>query len=53
MKHPDGTPITPEEWTGERLWRWERLHKQQRSCHPVSQQFLPLFNRYVEGNWAI
>lgn len=49
MKHPDGTPMTPEEWTVERLWRWERLHRQQRSSHPSAQRFLPLFERYAEG----
>ncbi|GGO36918.1 hypothetical protein [Deinococcus humi] len=49
MKHPDGTPMTPEEWSVERLWRWERLNRQQRSLHPVAQRFLPLFKRYAEG----
>lgn len=49
MKHPDGTPMTPEEWMGEQLWRRMRLSQQQRSCHPASQQWLPLFERYAEG----
>lgn len=49
MKHPDGTPMTPEEWTVERLWRWERLNQQQRSRHPVARRFLPLFKQYAEG----
>lgn len=50
MKHPGGTPMTPAEWAAERLWRWERLNRQQRSRHPVSQGFLPLFKRYADGN---
>ncbi|QLG13365.1 hypothetical protein HLB42_20790 (plasmid) [Deinococcus sp. D7000] len=49
MKHPDGQPMTPAAWTVERLWRWERLNRQQRSSHPIAQRFLPLFERYAEG----
>lgn len=49
MKHADGTPMTPVEWTAERVRRWEWLGKQQRSAHPVSHLSLPLFKRYAEG----
>lgn len=49
MKHLNSTPMTPAEWTVERLGRWERLNKQQRSGHPTSQQFLPLFKQYADG----
>lgn len=49
MKHPDGTPMTPAEWTAERVRRWAWLGKQQRSAHPVSHLSLSLFRRYAEG----
>ena len=49
MKHPDGTPMTPTEWTAERVRRWEWLGKRQRSAHPISHLSLSLFKRYAEG----
>lgn len=49
MKHPDGTPMTPTEWTAERVRRWEWLGKQRHTTHRVSQISLSLSRRYAEG----
>ncbi|MDL2344222.1 antitoxin VbhA family protein [Deinococcus sp. MIMF12] len=53
MKHPDGTPLTPDEWQAERTRRWEQISQRQRSAHPISPEALPLFKRYADGELTL